>query len=118
MICKSTNFLAAVQKMQRALYEFYIRGIKTNIAFLDNVLRHPEFLSGAATTSFIERNPGLFAFDTREIQQASKLLNYLANMASYFCCAVIYYELMQSQICSTAVLLNIWCTTVPISALP
>ena len=52
---KSDTFIHAVQKMQRALYEFQIRGVKTNISFLEKVLRHEEFLSGAATTSFIDR---------------------------------------------------------------
>ena len=47
--------------MQRALYEFHIRGVKTNILFLENVLRHPEFLSGQATTSFIDRYAYLHA---------------------------------------------------------
>ena len=77
---KSNTFQQAVQKMQRALYEFYIRGVKTNIGFLDNVLRHPEFQAGRATTSFIERNPSLFEFGARSDQQASKVLEYLANM--------------------------------------
>lgn len=52
---RSGTYLHAIQKMQRALYEFHIRGVKTNILFLENVLRHPEFLSGTATTSFIDR---------------------------------------------------------------
>ncbi|EFN52428.1 hypothetical protein CHLNCDRAFT_138936 [Chlorella variabilis] len=79
VICKSPTFIGAVQKMQRSLYEFYIRGIKTNIAFLENVLRHPEFLGGAATTSFIERNPELFEFDTSGSSEISHLLEYLAE---------------------------------------
>ena len=57
VICRGNTYLHAVQKMQRALYEFHIRGVKTNILFLENVLRHPEFLSGKATTSFIDRYP-------------------------------------------------------------
>ena len=80
---KSGTFISAVQKMQRALFEFYIRGVKTNINFLDNVLRHPEFLSGQATTSFIERTPELFEFGSRNSQKSSKLLNYLANMVIF-----------------------------------
>ena len=56
VICRGNTYLHAVQKMQRALYEFHIRGVKTNILFLENVLRHPEFLSGKATTSFIDRS--------------------------------------------------------------
>ena len=55
VICRGNTYLHAIQKMQRALYEFHIRGVKTNILFLENVLRHPEFLSGTATTSFIDR---------------------------------------------------------------
>lgn len=55
VICRGNTYLHTIQKMQRALYEFHIRGVKTNILFLENVLRHPEFLSGQATTSFIDR---------------------------------------------------------------
>ena len=80
MISHGGSFTAAAQKMQRALHEFHIRGVKTNIAFLENVFRHPEFLSGAATTSFIERNPQLFALTSRDGTQASRLLGYLANL--------------------------------------
>eukprot|EP00887_Chlorella_sp_A99_P003326 scaffold26.g3326.t1 len=73
--------LGAAQKMQRALYEFHIRGIKTNILFLENVLRHPEFLAGQATTSFIERNAEeLFTFGSKATAQSGKLLSYLAEM--------------------------------------
>ena len=43
---RASSFPAAVQKMQRALYEFVVRGVKTNVPFLANVLRHPAFLSG------------------------------------------------------------------------
>lgn len=67
--------------MQRALYEFHVRGVKTNLIFLENVLRHPEFLSGGATTSFIDRNPGLFDFGSSPgSAQSSKLLSYLAEV--------------------------------------
>lgn len=80
VVCKAPTFAAAVQKAQRALYEFHIRGVKTNIVFLENVLRHPEFLTGKATTSFIERNPELFDFLSQGSTQSSKLLLYLAEM--------------------------------------
>ena len=79
VICKGPTFLAAVQKAQRALYEFHIRGVKTNILYLENVLRHPEFLSGEATTSFIERHPALFNFSA-DSMQSSKILTYLADV--------------------------------------
>ena len=78
VICKAPTFASAVQKMQRALYEFHIRGVYTNILFLENVLRHPEFLAGKATTSFIDRNPGLFSM--QQGSGSSKLLSYLAEM--------------------------------------
>ncbi len=80
VIAHAPTFYAAVQKMQRALYEFTIRGVKTNILFIENVLRHPEFLSGTATTSFIERNPSLFTLSSGSALQSSKLLTYLAEM--------------------------------------
>ena len=45
VIAHAPNFPKAVQKMTRALGEYNIRGIKTNITFLENVMRHPEFLA-------------------------------------------------------------------------
>ncbi len=80
MICKGNTYIQAVQKMQRALYEFHIRGIKTNIIFLNNVMRDPEFLSGQATTSFIDRNPHLFHAQGSGTPESSKLLDYLSEM--------------------------------------
>ena len=56
VIVTAPTFSKAVQRMARALSEFQVRGVKTNTPFLENVLRHPEFLAGAPTTSFIERN--------------------------------------------------------------
>ena len=79
VVAHADTYLHTVQKMQRALYEFHVRGVKTNILFLENVLRHPEFLSGAATTSFIERHPALFNFSP-DSMQSSKLLTYLAGV--------------------------------------
>lgn len=78
VICKAPTFAATVQKMQRALNEFHVRGVHTNIVFLENVLRHPEFLEGKATTSFIDRNPSLF--ENAQGSHSSKLLYYLAEM--------------------------------------
>ncbi len=77
---RSNSYIHAIQKMQRALYEFQIRGVKTNILFLENVLRHPEFLSGYATTSFIEDNPQLFDFHHDAASQSSGVLTYLAEL--------------------------------------
>ncbi|KAA6420341.1 MAG: pyruvate carboxylase [Trebouxia sp. A1-2] len=80
VIVRSNSYIHAIQKMQRALYEFQIRGVKTNILFLENVLRHPEFLSGYATTSFIEDNPQLFDFHHDAASQSSGVLTYLAEL--------------------------------------
>lgn len=80
VIVRSNSYIHAIQKMQRALYEFHIRGVKTNILFLENVLRHPDFLSGKATTSFIDDNPQLFDFHQDAASQSSQVLTYLAEM--------------------------------------
>ena len=58
------TFEGAAKKMLRNLQEFRIRGIKTNIAFLENVVQHPNFLSGEYNTSFIDQTPELFVFPT------------------------------------------------------
>ncbi|GAX77798.1 hypothetical protein CEUSTIGMA_g5241.t1 [Chlamydomonas eustigma] len=80
VIASAPTFPKAIQKMQRALAEFQVRGIKTNIPFLENVLRHPEFLEGKATTYFIEKNAkDLFSFETHGSLRSSKMLLYLAE---------------------------------------
>lgn len=70
---------AAVVKMLRCLGEFRIRGVKTNIPFLANVVGHEKFLDGSYDTSFVEASPELFVFPTRK-DRATKLLKYLANV--------------------------------------
>ncbi|KAF5836615.1 carbamoyl-phosphate synthase L chain, ATP binding domain-containing protein [Dunaliella salina] len=81
VIASAPTFGSAVQKMHRALQEFQVRGIKTNTPFLLNVLRHPEFLAGNITTSFIEKHSSqLFNFEGHQSESSSKLLLYLANM--------------------------------------
>ena len=52
----------AITKMLRCLKEFRIRGVKTNILFLENVLAHPSFLDGSYNTSFVDENTELFIF--------------------------------------------------------
>ena len=74
------TYEAAVDKLTRSLRETRIRGVKTNIGFTLNVLKHPEFRAGAATTAFIESYPELFEF-SRGGDRASKLLEYLAELA-------------------------------------
>uniref|UniRef100_A0A8U7NFS0 pyruvate carboxylase n=1 Tax=Corvus moneduloides TaxID=1196302 RepID=A0A8U7NFS0_CORMO len=70
---------AAAAKMSRALAEFRIRGVKTNIPFLQNVLAHPQFLAGAADTQFIDENPELFHLRPGQ-NRAQKLLHYLGHV--------------------------------------
>ncbi len=65
--------------MDRALREFRIRGVKTNIPFLDNVIHHPVFRAGAATTGLIDATPELFEFRIRR-DRATKLLAYLGDV--------------------------------------
>jgi len=69
----------AIARNHRALREFRIRGVKTNIGFLQNVLRHPTFASGEATVSFIDNHPELFEISER-FDRATKTLRYIANL--------------------------------------
>jgi len=69
----------ACRRMRRALAEFRIRGVKTNIPFLDNILQHPTFRSGGVTVNFIQNERLLF--EIREPRnRATKLLNYLGDI--------------------------------------
>jgi pyruvate carboxylase len=72
------TYQQALDRMDRGLREFRIRGVKTNIPFLMNVVHHEEFKAGQATTRFIDNNPDLLKFVARK-DRASKLLNYLAD---------------------------------------
>ncbi len=69
----------AVARMKRALSEFRIRGVSTNIAFVENLLRHPKFLDNSATTKFIDTTPELFSFRKRR-DRATKILTYVADI--------------------------------------
>ncbi len=73
------TFERALDRMDRALREFRIRGVKTNIPFLENVIHFPEFRSGGATTTMIDTSPQLFEFKQRR-DRATKLLNFLGNV--------------------------------------
>lgn len=73
------TFKEAAAKMERNLQEFRIRGIKTNIPFLENVVKHPDFLSGKYNTSFIDETPDLFIFPARK-DRGTKLLTYIGNV--------------------------------------
>ena len=73
------TFPIALQRMHRALREFRIRGVKTNIPFLENVVTNGTFASGQATTTFIDNTPALFDFKLRR-DRASKLMQFLADV--------------------------------------
>lgn len=73
------TFDLAIQKMRRALKEFRIRGVKTNIPFLSNVINHPTFKSGEAITTFIDNTPELFEFP-RLRDRGNKTMKYIAEV--------------------------------------
>ncbi|MEM6789166.1 MAG: pyruvate carboxylase [Myxococcota bacterium] len=74
------DFESAAQKVHRALAEFRIRGVPTNIPFLQNVLTHPRFLGGRLDTRFIDETPELFEFPVRR-NRAQRLLRYFGELA-------------------------------------
>ena len=73
------NLPEACQRMDRALREFRIRGVKTNIPFVENVANHPQFRAGEITTSFLDKHPELFRFPARR-DRATRLLSYLGSV--------------------------------------
>jgi pyruvate carboxylase len=74
-----SSLTEACQRMDRALREFRIRGVKTNIPFLENVVNHPRFRASEVTTSFLDESPELFRF-TGRADRATKLLSYLGDV--------------------------------------
>ncbi|MCY0896272.1 MAG: pyruvate carboxylase [Alicyclobacillaceae bacterium] len=73
------TFEQAARKMFRALQEFRIRGVKTNIPFLANVVRHPVFLAGECSVHFIDSHAELFSFPLRQ-DRATKMLSYISEV--------------------------------------
>ena len=69
----------AVRRMDRSLREFRVGGVKTNIPFVENLILHPTFLSGDATTTFIDSTPQLFGFK-RRADRTTPILNYLGDV--------------------------------------
>ncbi|OAI54058.1 pyruvate carboxylase [Planctomyces sp. SCGC AG-212-M04] len=76
---RGRRFTDAIRRTHRCLQEFRIRGVKTNIPFLINVLQHPTFIAGDCTTRFIDENPSLFEFPKRK-DRATKLLSYVGGV--------------------------------------
>ena len=73
------RFADAALRMERCLQEFRVRGVKTNIPFLLNLITNPEFLAGTVTTRFLDDTPELFHFTPR-LDRATKLLSYIADV--------------------------------------
>ncbi|WP_078121358.1 pyruvate carboxylase [Thiosocius teredinicola] len=76
---RSLNWENALERTHRALREFRIRGVKTNIPFLENMVQNETFRAGQATTRLIDTTPSLFEFKPRR-DRASKLLSYLGDV--------------------------------------
>jgi pyruvate carboxylase len=76
----SSSVEDTVRKLKRALREFRIRGVKTNIRFLLNIINHPGFIAGEATVNFLQQYPELF--DIKKAQdRGTKILKYLADIS-------------------------------------
>src|SRR6478752_383034 len=79
LTCRGRSFEAAVQKARRALLEFRIRGVSTNVGFLQAVLADADFAAGGVTTSFIEDHPQLLKAQFGG-DRATRLLDFLADV--------------------------------------
>ena len=77
--CRGRTFDHAVRRAERALAEFRVRGVATNLAFLQAVLAHDEFRAGSVTTSFIDDHPELTSVAVGA-DRATRLLRYLADV--------------------------------------
>ncbi len=73
------SFAQSIQRMDRALSEFRIRGVRTNIPFINNLILHPTFQHGEVTTTFIDDTPELFHWPRRK-DRATKLLTYIGDV--------------------------------------
>lgn len=76
---RASSMAEANARMFRALQEFRIRGVANNLAFLENVITHEQFVNGICTTQFIDTTPDLFKFKAKQ-DRASKLLNFLGEI--------------------------------------
>lgn len=79
LTCRGRDFGAAVVRARRALAEFRIRGVATNIPFLQAVLDDPDFRAGDVSTAFIGERPGLLTLN-RPQDRATRVLQYLADV--------------------------------------
>ncbi|TWP35126.1 pyruvate carboxylase [Leekyejoonella antrihumi] len=79
LTCRGRDLTMAVQRARRALAEFRVRGVSTNIPFLQSLLEEPDFIAGRVTTSFIEQHPDLLNARVPG-DRSTRLLNYLADV--------------------------------------
>jgi pyruvate carboxylase len=79
LTCRGRDFSTAVARARRALAEFRVRGVSTNIPFLMAVVNDPDFRAGRVTTSFIDERPYLLTART-PADRGTKILNYLAEV--------------------------------------
>ncbi|MFN5531595.1 MAG: biotin carboxylase N-terminal domain-containing protein, partial [Planctomycetaceae bacterium] len=79
VISKGIRFVDCARRMERCLQEFRVRGVKTNIPFLINLVQHPQFLEGGCTTRFLDETPALFQFARRK-DRATKLLTFMGEV--------------------------------------
>ncbi len=77
---RALTFESAIHKLHRALAEFRVRGVSTNIPFLQNVLRHPDFAQANTYTAWVDATRDLFEFPNRK-NRAQRILRYLAELA-------------------------------------
>jgi pyruvate carboxylase len=77
--CRGADFATAVRRSRRVLAEFRIRGVATNIPFLQSLLEEPDFVAGRFSTSFIEEHPDLLT-SRKPADRGTKLLTYLAEV--------------------------------------
>ncbi|GFG60503.1 pyruvate carboxylase [Mycolicibacterium murale] len=79
LTCRGRDFSTAVRRARRAVAEFRIRGVSTNIPFLQAVLDDPDFVAGRVTTSFIDERPELLTARS-SADRGTKILTYLADV--------------------------------------
>src|SRR6195256_497388 len=79
LTCRGRDFSTAIARARRALAEFRVRGVSTNIPFLMAVVNDPDFRAGRVTTSFIDERPYLLTART-PADRGTKILNYLAEV--------------------------------------
>ena len=76
---QDNTFAGVCRKAARAINEVHVRGVKTNIAFITNILKNPTFIAGKCHTKFIDETPELFQMD-ESLDRATKMLKYIGSI--------------------------------------